>query len=157
MQKSQVFDTESSSPIRSLDVSLHSNGRSTVKILALDPSNCFEISCITGRVSKTFHLDDRNDANKEPHEVPPCVCHGLLLGSCPTRITNVLQITKEIVNSGMPNRDCIKNPVGYLKTEVWKEDNLITAHVMTIKRDMSVWWWWHENSGRMQTCLFSII
>lgn len=67
------------------------------------------------------HLDDGNDATKEPHEVPPCVCHSLLLGSCPTRINNVLQITKEIVDSGMPNRDCIKNPVGFLNTEVWKD------------------------------------
>ena len=65
MQKIQVFDTGSSSPIRSLDISLHSNGRSTVKILALDPLNCFEISCITGRVSKTFQFDDKND-------VPTC-------------------------------------------------------------------------------------
>jgi hypothetical protein len=65
MQKIQVFDTGSSSPIHSLDVSLHSNGLSTVKILALDPSNCFEISCITGWVSKTFQLDDKND-------VPTC-------------------------------------------------------------------------------------
>ena len=67
------------------------------------------------------HLDDGNDATKEPHEVPPCVFHNFLLGSCPTRINNVLQITKEIVDSGMPNRDCIKNPVGFLNTEVRKD------------------------------------
>jgi len=65
MQKIQVFDTKSSSPIRSLDISPHSDGRSTRKILALDPSNCFEISCITGRVSKTFQLDGK-------HDVPTC-------------------------------------------------------------------------------------
>ena len=51
LQKMNVYQTTRSSVIHSLDVSLHSNKMSTMKILASsDDSDCFEISCVTGNV-----------------------------------------------------------------------------------------------------------
>ena len=64
------------------------------------------------------------DAHDEPVEstrIPPCSCHGLLLGNCPTRIQNVLEIAINVSASGMANRDLVRHPVGFLNTALWKE------------------------------------
>ena len=54
-------------------------------------------------------------------EAAPCPCHGFLLGNCPTRIQQVLQISQDVVKSGMPNRDMKQIAVGSLNIIKWKE------------------------------------
>ena len=51
LEKMHSFDVGTKSAIHSLDIRPHSNGQSTMKILVLSDSKCFEISCITGHVS----------------------------------------------------------------------------------------------------------
>ena len=65
--------------------------------------------------------DDTHDEPSESPRIPPCSCHGFLLGNCPTRIQNVLEIAKNVSESGQANRDHIKHPVGFLNTTLWKE------------------------------------
>ena len=64
--------------------------------------------------------NDETEVNCKP---PPCSCscHGFLLGSCPGRIENVLALARDVSASGMPNRDLVKTPVGFLNTPIWKE------------------------------------
>jgi hypothetical protein len=58
-------------------------------------------------------------AKMKPKKKCHLVCD-FLLGSCSKRISNVLEIAKEIAGSGMSNKDCTKCPVGFLNTDVWK-------------------------------------
>jgi len=55
-QKKHSFDVGTTSAIHSLDIWPHSNGHSTMKILAVSDSTCFEISCVTGRVTKAAKI-----------------------------------------------------------------------------------------------------
>jgi WD40 repeat protein len=56
LEKMHSFDVGTKSPIHSLDIRPHSNGQSTIIILALSDSTCFEISCITGRVVSVANI-----------------------------------------------------------------------------------------------------
>jgi len=50
MQKIRTFDVGFSNAIHSLDIRPHSDGQTTVKVLAVSESKCvYELSCITGR------------------------------------------------------------------------------------------------------------
>mmetsp|Transcript_21445 Transcript_21445/g.36383 ORF Transcript_21445/g.36383 Transcript_21445/m.36383 type:complete len:120 (-) Transcript_21445:350-709(-) len=55
-QKKRSFDVGTTSAIHSLDICPHSNGHSTMKILAVSDSTCFEISCVTGRVTNAAKI-----------------------------------------------------------------------------------------------------
>ena len=55
-QKKRSFDVGTTSAIHSLEICPHSNGHSTMKILAVSDSTCFEISCVTGRVTKAAKI-----------------------------------------------------------------------------------------------------
>ena len=52
-------------------------------------------------------------AKMKPKKKCHLVCD-FLLGSCSKRISNVLEIAKEIAGSGMSNKDCTKCPVRFL-------------------------------------------
>ena len=66
-------------------------------------------------------LDFTEGYGDDEADKAPCDCHGLLFGNCPTHINNVLETAKAVVESGMPNKDCVKKPVGFLNTPAWKE------------------------------------
>ena len=70
-------------------------------------------------------------AKMKPKKKCHLVCD-FLLGSCSKRISNVLEIAKEIAGSGMSNKDCTKCPVGFLNTDVWKTNlTIIMIKIMS--------------------------
>lgn len=61
-QKKHTFDVGTTT-IHSLDICPHSNGHSTMKILAVTDSSCFIVSCVTGRVTNVAKIPTAGDVS----------------------------------------------------------------------------------------------
>ena len=64
---------------------------------------------------KSLHLGDDN--NEIP---PPCECHTMPIGSCPSIISTTIKLIQQVSDSGVPNRDDVQCPVGKLNIPEWK-------------------------------------
>ena len=62
-EKKRSFDVGTKCKIDSLDICPHSNGLSTLKILAVSNSNCFVLSCITGRVTVATEIPSAGEVS----------------------------------------------------------------------------------------------
>ena len=56
-----------------------------------------------------------------PDLPPNCGCHDTAVGSCPDNISTTINLIKCVVESGVPNRDGVRCPVGSLNTAAWEE------------------------------------
>ena len=61
------------------------------------------------------------DETEETYSTPPCACHNMFLGNCPTNISLILDLVKKVTSSGLPNRDGVQCPVGNLNIPEWKQ------------------------------------
>lgn len=62
-QKKHSFDVGTTAAIHSLDICPHSNGLSTMKILAVSDSICFVVSCVTGHVTNAAKIPTAGDVS----------------------------------------------------------------------------------------------
>ena len=61
------------------------------------------------------------DETEETNSPPPCVCHNMFLGNCPTNISLTIDLVKKVASSGLPNRDGVQCPVGNLNIPEWEQ------------------------------------
>ena len=83
--------------------------------------DCCDITDSTEALEEYLVTDNTIDIPEKNQPKPPCHCHGLMLGNCPKHIKNVVETARNVVASGVANRDGVRKPVGFLNTEAWKD------------------------------------